>query len=63
MPLSGNFVTDSGLCLDNQLIEQVLDDGISLGINCVRFDDSIVVGFVFFYNEAILVTRLQKLFN
>ncbi|AEH54990.1 DEAD/DEAH box helicase family protein [Heyndrickxia coagulans] len=51
------------LCLDNQLIEQVLDDAKSLGINCVTFDESNEVPIEFLNNEAILVTTFQKLFN
>jgi len=50
------------LCLDNQLVEQVLEDANNLGINCTTF----TVGGVpheFLNNEAILVTTFQKLFN
>ncbi|TQR40168.1 DEAD/DEAH box helicase family protein [Paenibacillus popilliae] len=51
------------LCLDNQLVDQVIEDGSKLGIRCVAFgaDNSIPIDFI--NNNAVLVTTFQKLFN
>ncbi|PFP09366.1 nucleoside triphosphate hydrolase [Priestia megaterium] len=50
------------LCLDNQLVEQVVNDAKHLGINCITFADRGIPP-EFLNNEAILVTTFQKLFN
>ncbi|MED3729959.1 DEAD/DEAH box helicase family protein [Geobacillus stearothermophilus] len=51
------------LCLDNQLVEQVLNEAKGLGINCVTFREDNEIPTEFLNNEAILVTTFQKLFN
>lgn len=51
------------LCLDNQLVEQVLNEAKGLGINCVTFRGDNEIPTEFLNNEAILVTTFQKLFN
>ncbi|MET3846980.1 DEAD/DEAH box helicase [Paenibacillus sp. OAE614] len=51
------------LCLDNQLVDQVIEDGSKLGVRCVTFeaDNSIPIDFI--NGNAVLVTTFQKLFN
>lgn len=51
------------LCLDNQLVEQVLHDAMGLGINCVTFNGDNTIPVEFLNKDAILVTTFQKLFN
>lgn len=51
------------LCLDNQLVDQVLENGKKLGINCVTFGDDNMIPIEFTNGDAILVTTFQKLFN
>lgn len=50
------------LCLDNQLVNQVMAAGSDLGIKCVTFDSS-SFPVEFLNGEAILVTTFKKLFN
>ena len=51
------------LCLNNQLIEQVLKDAKGLGIRCVGMDSNNTLPPEFINEESILVTTFQKLFN
>lgn len=51
------------LCLNNQLIEQVIRDAVDLGIKCVKIDENNELPLEFLNGEAILVTTFQKLFN
>lgn len=52
------------LCLDNQLVHQVIHASKDLGINCVTFDsNSNTFPSDFLNGEAILVTTFKKLFN
>ncbi|MDG0029969.1 DEAD/DEAH box helicase family protein [Priestia sp. Y58] len=50
------------LCLDNQLVEQVLNDAKHLGINAMPFGKQGIPP-EFLNSEAILVTTFQRLFN
>lgn len=52
------------LCLDNQLVEQVVSVANECGINVVTFNDSSYsIPFEFQNSEAILVTTFQKMVN
>ncbi|MGG5787946.1 DEAD/DEAH box helicase family protein [Bacillus pretiosus] len=50
------------LCLDNQLVEQVLREAKELGINCVTFTSG-EIPHEFLNCEAVLVTTFSKMFN
>lgn len=51
------------LCLDNQLIHQVIRDAEGLGVKCVEISHDNTFPGEFLNSEAILVTTFQKLFN
>lgn len=51
------------LCLDNQLVHQVLKDAEGLGIKCLEVSPSGTFPTEFLNSEAILVTTFQRLFN
>ncbi len=51
------------LCLDKQLVQQVLEDAKNIGINCVEITDDNRIPVEFYNSEAILVTTFQKMFN
>ncbi|WP_413372476.1 DEAD/DEAH box helicase [Paenibacillus taichungensis] len=51
------------LCLDNQLLDQIMEDAEKLGVKCVTFGSDNVIPIDFINGDAILVTTFQKLFN
>ncbi len=51
------------LCPNNQLIEQVVEEGRRCGITCITFTDDNRIPPEVHAAEAILVTTVQKLFN